>query len=121
MTKENARPENIQPGASQSDEKTENQNSLTDKNSDLFTGTLRFQQTKEQKTMAEAAKNYPVPKSPQEAEAEFKRIKEALIGPTPEWCLPPVNPRAKASIPLLDDSKLFEDCNFEDCTTPHVE
>jgi hypothetical protein len=47
MTEEEAKLENTSPGVSQPDKKTESQKSSTDKNSDLPTGTLKFQQTKE--------------------------------------------------------------------------
>jgi hypothetical protein len=106
MTEEEIRPENTPPGALQPDEKPESQKSLTDKNSDLLTGTVRFQQTQEQKNMTDVVKKTkspPTPNNPEDAKKEFDRIKEALIGPTPEWCLPRVNDKAKASDPKLDE------------------
>lgn len=140
MTEEEARQENTQRGASQSDEKPESQKSLTDKINSLFTGTLSFKQTKEQKTMINNEETRPestqsplqpnrlleqtVPppiKTQDEAISELKRIKQVLIGPTPEWCLPKVNPRAKVSDPKIDDSGLFTTCPTEypdDCESP---
>lgn len=129
MIKEEARPENTQRGASPPDKKLESQKSLTDKINSLFTGTLSFKQTKEQKTMTnneetrpESAQSPlqpnrllaptppPVIDTPEKAQEELARIKKVLIGPTPEWCLPKVNFRAKASIPRIDDFDLFKTC-----------
>lgn len=125
MTEEEARPENTQRGASQSDEKPESQKSLTDKISSLFAGTLSFKQTKEQKTMANNEETRPEgtqsPLQPNrlleqtsplvidtqaKAQEELTRIKTALIGPKPEWCLPTINPKAQASVPKINDSIL---------------
>jgi uncharacterized protein (DUF4415 family) len=103
MTEEKARPKYTSPGASQPNKKPDSQKNLTDKVSDLPTDTLRFQQTQEQKTMAEAT-TPTTPKNPEDAKKEFDRIKKALIGPTPEWCLPTINPKAQASIPRIDNS-----------------
>jgi hypothetical protein len=113
MTEEEARLENTSPGASQLDEKPESQKSLIDKSRDLLTGTLRFQQTTEQRTMTDAAKtpkSSPIPKKPEDAQTEFVKIKQVLIGPTPEWCLPRVNEKAKASSPTINDSALTHGC-----------
>jgi hypothetical protein len=115
MTEEKARLENTSPGASQPDKKTENQNS-TNKSSNPLTDTLRFQQTKEQRTMADAAKtpkSPPIPRKPEDAQTEFGKIKQVLIGPSPEWCLPSVNEKAKASSPTINDSALTHGCKEE--------
>ena len=50
--------------------------------------------------------------TPEDAKQEFIRIKTALVGPEPEWCLPRVNEKAKAnsSAPPLDDSVLRKSC-----------
>jgi hypothetical protein len=132
MTEEEARPENTQRGASQSGEKPESQKSLTDKISSLFAGTLSFKQTKEQKTMANNEETRPentqspleasfqscedpsnLPKTPidlEQAKQEFIRIKTALIGPKPEWCLPKVDLKAKKTVPIVDDCVLTRSC-----------
>ncbi len=113
MTEEKGRPENTPPGASQPDKKTEDQKSLTDKNSDLIAGTLKFQQTKEQKTMenpVETQKTSPILGTPEYARDEFLKIKKALVGPEKEWCLPKVDKEALASSPQLDELPLGEDC-----------
>jgi hypothetical protein len=118
MTEEEARPDNTQPGASQPDKKPEGKKSLTDKNSDLIAGTLRFIQTKEQKTMVEQPKSPQTPKTPGDAQKEFVRIKEALIGPNPEWCLPTINPKAQASSPRI--SALIAICPAISTECPQV-
>lgn len=113
MTEEEARLENTSPGAPQSNEKPESQKSLTDKNSDLIAGTLKSQQTKEQKTMINEVNNFkspPIPKDPKAAQDEYDKIKKVLIGPLPEWCLPRVNEKAQASSPTINDSALTHGC-----------
>ena len=52
----------------------------------------------------------PTPKTPDEAKAQFIFIKLIQIGPVPEWCLPRVNDKAKASDPKIDDSALTRSC-----------
>jgi hypothetical protein len=42
--------------------------------------------------------------------AQYKKIKEALVGPVPEWCLPRVNVKAKASDPKLDKLPTIMGC-----------
>jgi hypothetical protein len=120
MTEEEARSEHTPPCASQPDEKTEDQKSLTDKNSDLIAGTLRFLQTKEQKTMADAAnkpENFQLQAqlaqstlTPSDAIKQFEFIKKALAGAEPEWCLPKVNEKALASSPPLVEPPLGKCC-----------
>jgi hypothetical protein len=120
MTEEEARPENTSPGASQPDEKPEGQKSLTDKNSVFPTGTFKFQQTKEQKTMTDAAnkpENFQLQAqlaqstlTPSEAIKQFEFIKKALAGAEPEWCLPKVNEKALASSPPLVEPPLGKCC-----------
>jgi hypothetical protein len=110
MTEEEARPEDTPPGALQPDEKIEGQESLTDKNNDLLTGTLRFQQTKEQKTMINSPEQDPkkpqTPGTPEYARDEFLEIKKALVGPKKEWCLPRIDDKAKKSSPMIEDEVL---------------
>jgi hypothetical protein len=110
MTEEEARPENTQPGALKPYGQAEEQRSLTDS---ILTGSLNFQQTKEQKTMTNAA-NKPesprIPKTPGDARKEFVRIKQVLIGSNPEWCLPKANVQALESSPKLEQPVLSEDC-----------
>jgi hypothetical protein len=129
MIEKEARSENTQRGASQPDEKLESQKSLTDKINSLFTGTLSFKQTKEQKTMTNneeirpegtqsslqpsqlSEQTAPPPiETPEDAIGELRRIKQVLIGPLPEWCLPKVKRRAKVTLPQIDDSQLFTTC-----------
>lgn len=50
-------------------------------------------------------------KTPEDARQEFINIKTALVGPEPEWCLPGVNNKAKAS-DKLDDSALIKSCQI---------
>lgn len=51
-----------------------------------------------------------LPETPDEARQEFSAIKTALIGPQPEWCLPNVNDKAKASQQKIDDAALTRSC-----------
>jgi hypothetical protein len=134
MTEEEARPENTQPKASQPEAKTESHKSLTDKISNILTDTFSLKQTKEQKTMANneetRAENTqssflfnqlsakfpappPTPPTPDDAKAQFIGIKLIQIGPFPEWCLPKVNDKAKASDPKIDDSALTHGCQSD--------
>jgi hypothetical protein len=104
MTEEEARPENTQPGASPPYGQPEGQKSLTDRNSDILTGSLRFQQPKEQDKMETAvatAGETKLSPSAQDAIKQFKEIKEALAGAKPEWSLPDVDKKAVASSPKL--------------------
>jgi hypothetical protein len=138
MTEEEARPENTSPEVSQPDKKLDSQKSLTDKNSVFPTGTFKFQQTKEQKTMTDAANKPkstqlgaeaisdqrcktpsklpkilmdPEPAKPEQAKTEFNGIKKALVGPQPEWCLPEVDPKASKTTPEIDNTVLTHSCN----------
>jgi hypothetical protein len=109
MTEEEVRPEYTPPGALQPDEKIESQKSLTDKNNELLTGTLRFQQIQEQKTMQDPAQTSPNPQkpgTPEYARDEFLEIKKALVGPKDEWCLPKIDKKARESSPRIEDSAL---------------
>jgi hypothetical protein len=132
MMEKEAKSENTQRGASQPDEKLESQKSLTDKINSLFTGTLSFKQTKEEKTMTNNEETRPentqsplqaifhqpckpskLPKTAlteEAAVAEFKQIKKALIGPEPEWCLPEVEFKATKTTPIIDNAVLRESC-----------
>jgi hypothetical protein len=47
----------------------------------------------------------------QAAEQEFSEIRRALTGSEPEWCLPKVDRKAKASSPQLDDSAIVRSCS----------
>ena len=120
MTEEEARPENTQLRASQPDEKLKSQKSLTDKINSLFTGSLSFKQTKEQKTMTNNEETrqestqsqaqlispiIPLPPQ-QQAVGEFEQITKALAGWVPEWCLPRLDFKAKVSEPKIA-SELF--------------
>jgi hypothetical protein len=110
MTEEEARPENTQPGALKPYGQAEEQRSLTDS---ILTGSLNFQQTKEQKTMTSAAyspKKTQTLTTPKEAQDEFLKIKKALVGSNPEWCLPKANVQALESSPKLEQPVLSEDC-----------
>ena len=51
------------------------------------------------------------PGTPEEAKQEFIRIKTALIGPEPEWCLPEVDPKATKTVPIIDNSVLTRSCS----------
>lgn len=131
MTEEEARPENTEPKTSQPEAKPESHKSLTDKISNILTGTFSLKQAKEQKTMANneetRAENTqssflinqlsaefpappPTPKTADEAKTQFILIKLIQIGPLPVWCLPLVNFHAKASEAKIDDSALRRSC-----------
>jgi hypothetical protein len=111
MTEEEAKPDNTQPGALQSQGKPEGQQSLMDRNSDILTGTLSFQQTQEQnkmETQIDITKLSPLAKA---AIEDFKKTKEALAGSAPEWRLPKVDEKASVSAPMLINPELIsKDC-----------
>jgi hypothetical protein len=45
-----------------------------------------------------------------EAIAEYKKIKEALVGRDPEWCLPKIDEKALESSPKLVQPEPSESC-----------
>jgi hypothetical protein len=110
MTEEEARPENTQPGALQPDGQSEGQKSLTYRNNDILTGSLRFQQTKEQKTMLDPAQSPKKTQTSKDARDEFLEIKKVLVGPEKEWCLPKVDEKALESSPKLIQGFPSGDC-----------
>jgi hypothetical protein len=110
MTEEEARPENTQPGALQPDGQSEGQKSLTYRNNDILTGSLRFQQTREQKTMPDPAQSPKKTQTPKDARDEFLEIKKVLVGPEKKWCLPKVDVQALESSPKLKQPEPSDDC-----------
>jgi hypothetical protein len=52
----------------------------------------------------------PTPTTPAAAIAEYTTLRATLIGPLPEWCLPRINAKAKASSPTFDDSAIIRSC-----------
>jgi hypothetical protein len=107
MTEEEAKPDNTQPGALQSQGKTEGQQSLMDRNSDILTGTLSFQQTQEQNKMETETDITKLSPSAKAAIEKFKEIKEALAGSAPEWRLPKIDEKALESAPKLAKEELI--------------
>ena len=119
MTEEQAR-QNDQE-RSQSNENLESSQTLKNSVEELFASVFSFQNQKENKTMindesiqennpqsamsSDLSSNDPENTSGNlvtpagRARRQFEVIKEALIGVKPEWVLPEVNPKARASNP----------------------